>query len=168
MMNLKRVMRHLNGTVSLGLTYGEDAELGDDLVAYVDADHAGGMEKGYSTTAAVMYPAGTPVDWISKIQEVAAISKVEAEYGVLSNAFLMIVHLRHQMRTASRATNSDDSVRRQHGSCFTQRNRLNQNPRMKHVDIKFHHTWPLIKEKVVNIIHTKTDSQKADALTKRL
>ena len=49
MIKLKRVLRYLKGTTSIGLTYSEDAENGDELTVYVDADH-GDMDKGYSTT----------------------------------------------------------------------------------------------------------------------
>ena len=49
MTEMRRVLRYLNGTTSMGLPYSEDAENGDELTVYVDADH-GDMDKGYSTT----------------------------------------------------------------------------------------------------------------------
>ena len=54
MIKMKRVLRYLKGTASTGLTYKEDAENGDELTAYVDADHAGDMDKGYYTTGVVV------------------------------------------------------------------------------------------------------------------
>lgn len=39
---------------------------------------------------------------------------------------------------------------------------------IRHIDLKFHHVRSLVKERVVSIVHVKTDSQKADILTKRL
>ena len=62
MINLKRVLRYLKGRTSIGLTYSEDAENGDELTEYVDLDHAGDMDKGYSTTRVVVCLAGTPID----------------------------------------------------------------------------------------------------------
>ena len=53
MIKIKRVLRYLKGT-TFGLTYSEDAENGDELTAYVDADHAGDMDKEYSTTGCVL------------------------------------------------------------------------------------------------------------------
>ena len=47
MTKLKRVLRYMKGTVSIGITYREDAEDGDKLTAYVDSDHAGDQDKGY-------------------------------------------------------------------------------------------------------------------------
>ena len=62
MIKLKRVLRYLKGTTSIGLTYSEDAENGDELTEYVDLDHAGDMDKGYSTTRVVLCLAGAPID----------------------------------------------------------------------------------------------------------
>ena len=50
MIKMKRVLRYLKGTTSIGNTNSADAENGDELNEYVDADHAGDMHKGYSTT----------------------------------------------------------------------------------------------------------------------
>ena len=47
MTKLKGVLRYMKGTVSIGITYREDAEDGDKLTAYVDSDHAGDQDKGY-------------------------------------------------------------------------------------------------------------------------
>ena len=48
MIKMKRVLRYLKGTASIGLTYSEDAENGGELTAYVDEDHDDDMDKGYS------------------------------------------------------------------------------------------------------------------------
>ena len=42
---MKRVVRYLKGTISIGPTYSEDAKNGDEATAYVDADRAGDMDK---------------------------------------------------------------------------------------------------------------------------
>ena len=99
MRKLKRVFRYLTGTLSIGIYYNEDAEDGEELAAYVDADHAGDQDKGYSTTGVVLYLAGGPVDWRSTKQTVMAISTVEAEYVALSKACGIVLHFRHLMKT---------------------------------------------------------------------
>lgn len=97
LLNVKRVMTYLKGTVTLDLTYSEDAELGDELIAYLDAEHAGDLEVGYSTTGAVMYLGGAPIDWTYNNQTVVAIGTVKAEYVARSKAWLITVHRRHLM-----------------------------------------------------------------------
>ena len=76
MSNLKRVLRYLTGTVSIGITYSEDAENGDQLTAYVDSDHTGDQDKGYSTIGVVLYIVGGPVDCRSTKKTVVATSTV--------------------------------------------------------------------------------------------
>ena len=73
MIKTKRVLRYLKGTASIGLTHSEDAENGDELTAYVDADHAGDMDKGYSTPRIVVCSAGAPIDWKSAKQTVVSL-----------------------------------------------------------------------------------------------
>ena len=92
---LKRVLRYLEGTVSIGITYSKDADDGDKLTAYVDSYHAGDQDEGYSTTGIVLYFAGGPVDWRSTKQTVVAISTVESEYVAMSKAVVMILHFRN-------------------------------------------------------------------------
>ena len=84
MTKMNRVLMYLKGATSIGLTYSEGAENGIELTAYVDADHAGDMDKGYSTTGAVVSLAGAPVDWKSVKQTVVAVSTLESEYVALS------------------------------------------------------------------------------------
>ena len=52
MTKMKRVLKYLKGTTSIGLTCSEDAN-GDERTAYVNADHAGDMDKGHSTAGVV-------------------------------------------------------------------------------------------------------------------
>ena len=79
----------------IGITYSEDSEDGDMLTAYVDSDHAGDLDTGYSTTGVVLYFAGGPVDWMSTKQTAVAISTVKAEYVAMSKACLMVIHFRN-------------------------------------------------------------------------
>ena len=99
MSKLKGVLRYLKGTVLVGITYSEDAEDGDKLTAYVDSDHAGDQDKGYSTTGVVLNFAGGPVDWRSTKQTVVAISTVEVEYVAMSKACVMILHFRNLLES---------------------------------------------------------------------
>ena len=94
---MKRVLRYLKGTASIRITYRGDADDGDNLTAYiyVDSDHAGDLDNGYSTTGVVLYVAGGPVEWTAKKRTVVAISTVEAEYVALSKGCVMVIHFRN-------------------------------------------------------------------------
>ena len=80
----------------IGITYSEDSEDGEMLTAYVDSDHAGDLDTGYSTTGAVLY---FLCRWSGGLDvhetKVVAISTVEAEYVAMSNACLMVIHFRN-------------------------------------------------------------------------
>ena len=69
----------------------------DKLEGYVDADHAGDPDEGYSTTGYIFYFAGGPLDWKSQRQTIVTLSTVEAEYVALSKAGQEFVYLRDLM-----------------------------------------------------------------------
>ncbi|CAB1114048.1 unnamed protein product [Ectocarpus sp. CCAP 1310/34] len=99
MQKLKRVLRYLKGTISIGVRHGEDAEDGNVITAFVDSDFAGDLDKGYSTTGVVLYFAGGPVEWTSSKQTVVATSSVEAEFVALSKGCNIIKYFRHLLDT---------------------------------------------------------------------
>jgi hypothetical protein len=74
---LLRVLIYLRGTAERGIRY-----TGDDLrvYAYSDADWAGDLDSRRSTTGYVVYAAGGPIAWQSKLQTTIAVSTMEAEY----------------------------------------------------------------------------------------
>ena len=168
---MKRVLRYLKGTISIGLTYSEDPENGDELTAYVDADHAGDMDEGYSTTGAVVYLAGAPVDWKSVKQTVVAVPTLESEYVALSKACLTILHLRHLLKTtSSEQTRATVVFEGNMGAVRTSRTSRTDRftSRTKHIDAKFHHVRSFFASSVVDVQCVKTSFQKADILTKSL
>ena len=74
---LLRVLVYLRGTSEKGIRY-----TGTDLCvyAYSDADWAGDLDSRKSTTGYVVYAAGGPIAWQSKLQTTIAVSTMEAEY----------------------------------------------------------------------------------------
>ena len=99
---LKRLLRYLKGTASMGITYSEDAKDGDKLTAYVDSDFAGDVDDRKSTTGVVLLLAGGVVDSTTVKQTVTALSSAEAEYTAMSKACTMILHWRHLLKTVNR------------------------------------------------------------------
>ena len=70
-----RLLIYLRGTADRGICYS-----GDDLkvFAYSDADWAGDLDSRRSTTGYVVYAAGGPISWQSKLQSTIAVSTMEA------------------------------------------------------------------------------------------
>ncbi len=87
-----RIKQYLLLTQDRGMTYTPDPTKGIEV--YVDADFAGGWDPGdamnadnvYSQTGYVIWYAGCPIYWQSKLQTEIALSMAEAEYIALSQA----------------------------------------------------------------------------------
>jgi ATP-binding cassette subfamily B (MDR/TAP) protein 1 len=80
---IKRILRYIKGTSDAALCYG-----GSEFTVrgYVDSDFAGDLEKRKSTTGYVFIITGGAVSWVSKLQNVIALSTTEAEYMATTQA----------------------------------------------------------------------------------
>ena len=68
---------YLRDTTERGIQFtGTDFKLS----AYSDADWGGDLDSRRSTTGYVVYAAGGPIAWHSKLQSTAAVSTMGAEY----------------------------------------------------------------------------------------
>ena len=83
-MAVKRILRYLQGTKSLGICFKPGDTL--DFRGYSDADWAGDYADRKSTSGYVFLLMGAPVSWGSKKQSSVSLSTSEAEYIALSLA----------------------------------------------------------------------------------
>ena len=74
---LVRLLIYLRSTPEVGIQFRND-DL--NLFAYSDADWAGDLDTRRSTTGYIVYAAGGPIAWQSKLQSTIAVSTMEAEY----------------------------------------------------------------------------------------
>jgi hypothetical protein len=85
---VKRVFRYLRGTTSYGLCY--QGRPGLDRVVYihgfVDVDWAGDMDHRRYTSGYVFNLFGGEISWMSKRQDVVALSTTEVEYMEATHA----------------------------------------------------------------------------------
>jgi hypothetical protein len=86
---IKRILRYIRGTESLGLFYSETNEY--KLVGYSDSDWFGDVDDRKSTSRYVFYMGDTTFTWLSKKQPIMTLSTCEAEYvaagGCVCHAF---------------------------------------------------------------------------------
>ena len=73
----------MRGTTSHELYFGSSNTV---LQGYVDVDMTGDKDSRRSTTGYVFTVDGTTISWISKLQQVVALSTMEAEYVVAIEA----------------------------------------------------------------------------------
>lgn len=168
MAKLKRLLRYLKGTTSIGITYSEDAEDGDKLTAYADSDFGGDLDDRKSTTGIVLFLAGGPVDWRAAKQPLVAVSSVEAEYVALSKACQLIIPFRHLLKTINRAQKEATVLYEDNSGAILTSLSSKITPRTKHIDIKYHHIRSLIQDGVVRVEKIESAMQKADMFTKSL
>ena len=152
--------------VSIGITYSEDDEDGDKLTAYVDSDHAGDQDKGCATTGIVLYFAGGPVDWRSTKQTVVAISTVEADYVAMSKACVMALHFRDLLESMNEKQEQATMMFEDNSGAVSLSRSAKITPRIKHIDVKFHHVRSLVADGVVDVTYIKTELERVDILTK--
>jgi hypothetical protein len=94
---VKRILRYLKGTSSLGLLYRESTPA--ELAGYSDADWAGDVGDRKSTSGYVFLLGGAAISWKSNKQTCVALSTAEAEYVALSATAQEAVWLQQLLRT---------------------------------------------------------------------
>lgn len=96
---MKRALRHLKGTTPTGLLYSDNVEDGDQLIAFIDADHARDMDKEFSTQGSIVHLAGAPKYRKSVNQMFVAGSTLQSENVAVYETYLMILHLKRLLTT---------------------------------------------------------------------
>jgi hypothetical protein len=147
-----RIGRYLLSSKDKGMIYSPDPKRG--LKVWVDADFAGGWnpeeaddaDNVYSRTGFVIYYAGCPVYWQSKLQTEIALSTAEAEYISLSQALRETIPLATLMREVNEIfplylphPRFIIKVREDNQSCIAMAENPKFTPRTKHIAIKYHH-----------------------------
>jgi hypothetical protein len=167
-----------------GIIYALDPKRG--LEVWVDTDFAGGWnpdEAGdsdnvYSCTGFVIYYAGCPVYWQSKLQTEIALSTAEAEYIAMSQALRETIPLATLMREMNEIfpfylpqPRFTIKVREDNQSCIAMAKNPKFTPRTKHIAIKYHHFRKHVftqanPDGFISLEYCSTHDQIADIITK--
>nr|XP_020148950.1 uncharacterized mitochondrial protein AtMg00810-like [Aegilops tauschii subsp. strangulata] len=97
---VKRILRYIRGTMSLGLTL--TASASTDLVAYSDADWAGCPDTRRSMSGYCVYLGPSLISWSSKRQPTVSRSSAKAEYHAVANAVAECSWLRQLLQELRR------------------------------------------------------------------
>ena len=185
---VKRILRYLQGTVSLGLVYhrGESKEDGM-LLGYCDADLGGNVDDGKSTMGYAFLLGGGTVAWLSAKESIVALSTAESEYIAASECcrhavwmlkwfdelvsdigaeFLFLGH-----KDASGVARGDQrplSVLCDAQSALSLITKSGNHRRTKHIQLKFHYVRERCEKGDVKFSYVETKNQAADILTKAL
>ena len=124
----------------------------------------------------IVWFAGVPITWASKLQTITALSTTEAEYIALSTSLREVIPLMGMLKEAhEHGLQVDYLPLKVHCTVFEENSgalelaRLPKiRPRTKHINQSFHHFREYVERQEVMIQATPTEEQLADILTKPL
>ena len=163
---VKRVLRYIRGTMSLGLTLTASTSL--EMVAYSDADWAGCPDTRRSTSGYCVYLGPSLVSWSSKRQPTVSRSSAEAEYRAVANAVAERTWLRQLLQELHHDVSQATVVYCDNVSAVY----LSVNPvhhrRTKHIELDIHFVREQVALGRIRVLHAPTAQQFADVMTKGL
>ena len=167
----KRVLRYLNGTRDLGITYTATDDL-DRIaitpVGYCDADYAGDIDDRKSVSGHTYLLGGGAISWNSKKQTTTALSSTEAEYTAISHATRQAIWLRNLLEGLGYSQEKPTVLYSDNQSAITLTRDAQFHARSKHFDVQNHFVREKVENGVIDIIYIPTDNNIADVFTKAL
>jgi len=163
---LKRILRYIQGTVSLGLFYStvEDYK----LVGFSDSDWCGDIDDRKSTSGYVFFMGNTAFTWLSKKQPIVTLSTCEAEYVAASWCVCHSIWLRNLLSKMELKQPGATVIQVDNKSAIELAKNPVNHERSKHIDVRFHFIRDHVKEGNVELVHVASQDQVADIFTKPL
>jgi hypothetical protein len=166
---LKRILRCLAGTKTLGITYSSKDVTQDHNLFHGFADTSFASTDDYKlVTWYVFLSAGGAITWKSKKQTIIALSTTEAEYIALSEAGREACWLQGLYEELRFPQNAPTVIKGDNeGSVILTHNPQFHN-RSKHIGLCYHWIQELMSNKSLDIMNCRNPKQMADVLTKAL
>lgn len=166
---LKRVLRYLQGTVDLKLTY-KRCDYNNILCGYVDSDWGGSDTRDRKSTTGYLFKLfeQCTITWSTKKQMSVAASSTEAEYMALYEAVREALWLKSLAVSIKLDIVNPIIIYEDNNGCISIANNPTNHKRTKHIDIKYHFSREQIEKNVIKLNYIPTGQQLADALTKPL
>jgi hypothetical protein len=177
------LIRYLKKTCDLGLRFKPDST--KDFECYCDADFSGLWNKAFapvdpitskSQKGWIIFYAGCPVSWASKLQSQVTLSTTEAEYIAMLQALcdiIPIIGLLPEMREQDFKVLCTKpymycKVFEDNSGTLELARLPKLCPRTKHIKVCYHHFCEHVQKGLIKIFPIDTKDQIADALTKPL
>eukprot|EP00253_Pinus_taeda_P008636 PITA_08636 len=156
------VLRYLRGTSDYCITYNKSSEF---VCGYVDSDFAGDLDKRRSTLGDVFSLAGGAISWMSKLQNIVALSTTEAEYVAAFHAYKEAIWLKGLFGEFGRLQDNIKLFCDSQSAIHLAKN-LAYHSKSKHIPIKYHFVRQVITERGVSLEKVHTKENCADMFTK--
>jgi hypothetical protein len=179
---VKRIFRYLQGTITEGLTYGQDFSA-DTLLnpeflstvdksasqiidGFVDSDWGSDPTDRRSIGGYIFKLNGAPVSWNSKKQPTVALSSTEAEYMAATSTSQESIWLAAILKDLGFPQNNPIPIFEDNQGCISLIKNATDHARTKHIDIKYHFIRERVENKELKFMWLPTSNNQADILTK--
>jgi hypothetical protein len=167
----KHILRYLKGTKTHGIRYERPQNLDDMNIAIGWIDASWGDWEGRSTMGGVVFMNGGPIYWFSKVQEIVALSSVEAEIVGLAAVIQAIFYVRGLLGELGAKQNKPTKIYIDNHGAFAYGN----NPgtytgrrNLRHLDIRYYFIKDAVEKRIIELFDVRTGEQIADIMTKSL
>nr|GEV27012.1 retrovirus-related Pol polyprotein from transposon TNT 1-94 [Tanacetum cinerariifolium] len=162
---VKRIFRYLRGTVNMGLWYPKGSSF--ELIAFLDADHAGCIAFRKSTSGGIQFLGDKLVSWMSKKQNCTVMSSAEAEYMVLSASCAHVMWMRTQLQDYGFNYNKIPLYSDPQSAIAISCNPV-QHSRTKHIHTRYYFIKEQVENGIIELYFVRNEYQLADMFTKAL
>ncbi|KAI3694502.1 hypothetical protein L1987_77468 [Smallanthus sonchifolius] len=163
---LKRILRYIKGTLTMGLHMSPSLPV--TLTAYTDADWAGCPDTRRSTSGYCVFLGDNLLSWSSKRQTTISRSSAEAEYRGVANVVAEICWLRNLLLELGRPPTRTSLVYCDNVSAIYMSGNPVQHQRTKHIEIDIHFVREKVQHGQTRVLHVPSRHQLADIFTKGL
>ena len=164
---LRHLMRYLQGTKDLKLTYGP-SNSPEIFMTWCDADHAGNPDTGKSTSGYIVKIGSGAISWASKQQPIVAKSTTEAEFVAANFAGDEAVWLRKLLGELGYEFDYASTLHIDNKSAIQVARNPEHHGRMKHMDLRFYWLRDMVDAGLIRVDYIATEAMPADGLTKLL
>lgn len=166
MQALRRLLRYLHGTSTMGLLLHKDSPA--TLHAFSDSDWARDKDDYISTSAYIVYLGKNAISWTSKKQRTRARSSTEAEYRAVANTTAEVSWVRNLLAELGYTLPQPPVIYCDNaGATYVSANPVFHS-KMKHLGLDYHFVRENVQAGLLRVSYISTHDQLADALTKPL
>jgi hypothetical protein len=152
---VKRILRYLKHTPSIGLWYPKGARF--QLVGYSDSDYAGCKIHRKSTSGGCHLLGRSLVSWSSKKQNSVALSTVETEYITAGACCAQILYMKQTLLDYDVVLDKVPLLCDNKSAVKIANNPV-QHSRTKHIDIRHHFLWDHVAKNDISLEGVRSEN----------